>query len=108
MLREKDLYTESWKHSIPLGTVLKVGSFKYCRHIFRALCIIENRYNITQAGFINTGKIYVYNHRRGSQIILHVNVQTRSLVEVKPYIVIYHSIFNIVFKGCLLFQLSDV
>ena len=62
MLRTKDLYTESWKHSIPLGTVLKVGSFKYCRHSFKALCKIGSRYNITQAGFINinTGKIYVY------------------------------------------------
>ena len=60
MLRTKDLYTESWKHSIPLGTVLKVGSFKYCQHSFKALCIIDSRYNITQAGFINTEKIYVY------------------------------------------------
>ena len=62
MLRTKDLYTESWKHSISLDTVLKVSSFKYCRHSFKALSKIGSRYNITQAGFINinTGKIYVY------------------------------------------------
>ena len=62
MLRKKDLYTESWKHSISLDTVLKVSSFKYCRHSFKTLSKIGSRYNITQAGFINinTGKTYVY------------------------------------------------
>ena len=62
MLRTKDLYTELWKHSISLDTVLKVSSFKYCRHSFKTLSKIGSRYNITQAGFINinTGKTYVY------------------------------------------------
>ena len=119
-----------------MNMVLKVSSFKYCRHIFKTLSKIGSRYNITLAGFINinTGKRYIYisiyvqhsleicrvigyistigiiivNQRRGSQIILHVSVQPRSLVEVKPYIIIYHSIFNKVFERSLLFQLSDV
>ena len=45
-----------------MNMVLKVSSFKYCRHIFKTLSKIGSRYNITLAGFINinTGKTYIY------------------------------------------------